>query len=87
MLPKHSKVMLGIFAAIVIGAFVFGSAPAALLQFGLLALCPLMMLFMHGGHGGHGKHGGQDEHTSTPAGASSPTSTADDSVTRGHQHH
>lgn len=27
-----------------------------LLPFGLLLLCPLMHLFMHGGHGGHGGH-------------------------------
>ena len=32
-----------------------------LLPFGFLLLCPLMHLFMpggHGGHGGHGDHGG-----------------------------
>lgn len=32
-----------------------------LLPFLILLLCPLMHLFMHGGHG-HGKHGGS-EHT------------------------
>lgn len=33
-------------------AHVFGALPWL-----LLALCPLMHLFMHGGHGGHGGHG------------------------------
>ena len=35
-------------------AHVFGALPWL-----LLAACPLMHLFMHGGHGGHG-HGGHD---------------------------
>ena len=35
-------------------AHVLGALP-----FALLLLCPLMMLFMHGGHGGHG---GPDNH-------------------------
>jgi hypothetical protein len=26
------------------------------LPFGLLLLCPLLHLFMHGGHSGHGQH-------------------------------
>jgi hypothetical protein len=29
----------------------------AALPFGLLLLCPLLHLFMHGSHGGHGSHG------------------------------
>jgi len=58
MFSKNGKFMLVIIGAIAVGAFVFGSAPAALLQVGLLALCPLMMLFMHGGHGGHSDHSG-----------------------------
>jgi len=32
----------------------------ALLPFALLAACPLMHVFMHGGHG-HGNHGKQDD--------------------------
>lgn len=36
-------------------AHLFGVLP-----FALLLLCPLMHLFMHGGHG---DHGGQDDHT------------------------
>ncbi len=34
-----------------------------LLPYGLLLLCPILHLFMHGGHGGHGDQGGQDVHT------------------------
>jgi hypothetical protein len=31
-----------------------------LLPYGLLLLCPILHLFMHGGHGGHG---GQENHS------------------------
>jgi len=31
-----------------------------LLPYGLLLLCPILHLFMHGGHGGHG---GQEDHS------------------------
>lgn len=30
-----------------------------LLPYGLLLLCPILHLLMHGGHGGHGGHGEQ----------------------------
>lgn len=36
------------------------------LPFGLLLLCPLMHLFMHGGHGGHSASRGNDRGGSTP---------------------
>lgn len=40
-------------AVLVIGALAVG-VPASSLAIGLLVLaCPLMMLFMHAGHGGH----------------------------------
>ncbi|MEH0844816.1 DUF2933 domain-containing protein [Micromonospora sp. CPCC 205711] len=43
-------------ALVVAGALAVG-VPARSLTFGLLALgCPLMMLFMHGGHGSQGEH-------------------------------
>ncbi len=38
-------------------AHVFG-----LLPYALFLLCPLMMLFMHGGHGVHGGSHGQHQH-------------------------
>lgn len=38
-------------------AHVFG-----LLPYALLLLCPLLHVFMHGGHGEHGGHGGQGDH-------------------------
>lgn len=84
MFSKNGKVMLVIIGAIAVGAFVFGSAPAALLQVGLLALCPLMMLFMHGGHGGHGDHGGNEK--ATGAGTTS-IADADKQNSATHQHH
>ena len=34
----------------------------------ILALCPLMHLFMHGGHGGHGGHGSPSGDDEGPAG-------------------
>jgi hypothetical protein len=34
-----------------------------LLPYGLLLLCQIMHLLMHGSHGGHGDHGGPDGHT------------------------
>lgn len=46
-------------AIVVVGALALG-VPASSLMFGLLVLaCPLMMLFMHGGHDGGGQHGHQ----------------------------
>jgi hypothetical protein len=41
-----------------------------LLPFALLLLCPLMMLFMHGGHGDHSGH---DQHHETNSHAESHT--------------
>ena len=35
-----------------------------LLPFALLLLCPLMMLFMHGGHGDHAGHSPQNQRDS-----------------------
>jgi hypothetical protein len=43
--------------ALVLGFFLFTEHRAhlfGLLPYGLVLLCPLMHLFMHGGHGGHG---------------------------------
>lgn len=53
---KNRKIALAIAAVAAISVYGLGLPPVALLQFGLLALCPLMMLFMHGG--GHSGHGG-----------------------------
>jgi hypothetical protein len=48
-------------AIVVVGALALG-VPASSLVFGLLVLaCPLMMLFMHGGHDGGGHDGHQTE--------------------------
>ncbi len=87
MLPRNGKFMLAIFAAIALGALVFGSAPAALLQFGLLALCPLMMLFMHGGHGGHGRHNDHGTNDKASSTGTAPGADADTPTSATHQHH
>jgi hypothetical protein len=42
------------------------------LPLGLLLLCPLMHVFMHGGHGGHGQHGGRDQQGKPSAGPQGP---------------
>jgi hypothetical protein len=54
---------LGLYAialAILIVGLAFAGVPLQTMLFGLLVLaCPLMMMFMMGGHGGHG--GGSDD--------------------------
>ena len=56
---------LGLYAialAILIVGLAFAGVPLQTMLFGLLVLaCPLMMMFMMGGHGGHGDRGGSDE--------------------------
>jgi hypothetical protein len=34
-----------------------------LLPYGLLLLCPILHLLMHGGHGSHSGHSGQPDHS------------------------
>jgi hypothetical protein len=50
-------IIIGFFLATEHTAHFFGILP-----FAILLLCPLMMLFMHGGHGGHGDQAGHDGH-------------------------
>ena len=57
--------------AVVLGFFLFTEHRAhlfGLLPYALVLLCPLMHLFMHGGHGGHG-HGGKPGAGDTGEGA------------------
>lgn len=57
--PRGFNIVLIAFLAI-IGFFLLMEHRAHLvgiLPWLILALCPLMHLFMHGGHGGHGGHG------------------------------
>ena len=42
------------------GFWLWSKGMTNILFYGMLLLCPLMHLFMHGGHGGHGSHGGHD---------------------------
>jgi hypothetical protein len=55
--------------AVVLGFFLFTEHRAhlfGLLPYGLVLLCPLMHLFMHGRHGGH-DHGGKPGPSGTGA--------------------
>jgi hypothetical protein len=56
---QHLPMYAIVLAIVIVGALAAG-VPATTLVFGLMALaCPLMMLFMHGGHG-HGSHDGAE---------------------------
>lgn len=62
---------IGVILAVVLGFFLFAEHRAHLfgfLPYALLLLCPLMHLFMHGGHGGH-DHGGKPRASDTGAGS------------------
>jgi hypothetical protein len=49
-------------AALIIGVAAFGVSPGTLAVLAVLALCPLMMIFMMGGmHGGGMDHGSQED--------------------------
>jgi hypothetical protein len=59
----------GLLAAAALALFIVyvlaehGAHVVPLLPFGLILLCPLMHLFMHGGHGGHARsQGARHEH-------------------------
>lgn len=72
-LPQEGKDRLGARGRVALvvfflaaGYFLWTEHRAHVIEFlpwGILALCPLMHLFMHRGHGGHGSHasGGRDE--------------------------
>ncbi len=73
MLSKPDIVLIGFL--IVIGYFLFTEHRAhaiAFLPYLFLLACPLMHMFMHGGHSGHGSHGnykhGDDTHQETQTG-------------------
>jgi hypothetical protein len=57
---RHAPLYAIALAIGIVGALAAG-VPASTIVFGLLVLaCPLMMLFMHGGHGGgHGSDGAE----------------------------
>ena len=50
---------------------------AGALPYLLLLACPLMHLFMHGGHGGHRHHHHQDKPSPDDSGKSDRTQTGD----------
>ena len=62
-LGTSGRIALGVFA-VVAGYFLWTEHRAhvvAYLPWALFALCPLMHVFMHRGHGGHGTHARDDE--------------------------
>jgi hypothetical protein len=68
---SRAKLAFGVFA-IIAAYFLVAEHRAHVLPYLpllLLAACPLMHVFMHGGHGGHGGHHGQGG--PNPPGASS----------------
>ena len=71
---SRAKLAFAVFA--VIGAFFLIAEHRAhvlpYLPWLLLAACPLMHLFMHGGHGGHEGHHGQRESNAPDAGSGAP---------------
>ena len=65
-------------AATLLGGYLFiwhGAHVAAALPFLVLLACPLMHIFMHGGHGHHHGHGASDE--GPPTSSTSSRSTSD----------
>ncbi len=58
---------------IAVGAMVFGMSASTILWALIVLTCPVMMMFMMGGHGGGSNHGSTDEaQRSDSAGPSSP---------------
>ena len=68
----HMRYLLVAAGALVVGLLAAGTSVQSLLPFLLLLACPLMMVFMMGGHGGHGGAQGHDhgtrERDDTPVG-------------------
>jgi len=68
-----SKAGLVTIGFLLIAAFLLLSEHRAhalgVLPFLLLAACPLLHMFMHGGHGGHGGHGKHTQHNEIEPGA------------------
>ena len=70
-LDRRMLTFIGALAAVALVLLLLAGFPAStLLWFGLILACPLMMLFMHGGHGAgeHRDDSGRRESSHTPGG-------------------
>lgn len=66
---RRAKAVVGV-ATLALIALALGVPARTLLFFGVLLICPLMMVGMHGAHGRHrGHHGGEDAETTGANGA------------------
>ena len=78
-----------IVAVSVLGFLIYTGHGAHLLgwlPFLLIGLCPLMHIFMHGGHGGH-SHGGENtSQNSEPTQKSANTKQQDNQKSKNHKH-
>lgn len=77
-----------IVAVSVLGFLVYeghGAHLLGLLPYLLILSCPLMHIFMHGGHGGHGHHHGDEEDT-TRKPEPSKNGQDDDQQDKKHEH-
>ena len=62
-MKRQQLPLYAIALAILVVGLAFAGVPVQTMLFGLIVLaCPLMMMFMMGGHGGHGGSG-QDGHS------------------------
>jgi hypothetical protein len=68
---KRPQWGVGAIAVAVLVVGLVAGVPASTIFVGALVLaCPVMMLLMHGGHGGGNDHGGSERSTSRPGTAS-----------------
>ena len=68
MKQKHLPLYAIALAILVVG-LAFAGVPVQTILIGLLVLtCPLMMMFMMGGHGDGGGHGGSDQNADQRSG-------------------
>lgn len=60
---RRGVIVLAAALAVLAAVTVLRVPLSTILLLGMVLLCPLLMVGMHGGHGRHGEHGSSDEHT------------------------